>query len=313
MKNLLKTSILTLTLAVFVLSPFAASADSNGKNKAEKEREKIEKRWEKEEKKAEKNEKKIKKDQSNNQNKCLRAWGHLVAFGWIKKNGSVNVDLDNCNFPFGIGKKPGSRATTTDIVAPVISNITSYTGTNKALIVWNTDEKTTGKVYYSTSSPVSLSNSPVIDGVNGALGKSHFAGINGLASSTTYYFIIEAKDKAGNVSRGNQSSFTTKTGSTTPDLVAPIISSINTTVSTSSINVNWQTNEAATSKVYYATSTPINTSTANFVLSGSLVTNHNLKIENLSTSTLFYLMIESVDSATNTATSSSFTATTTAL
>jgi hypothetical protein len=179
------------------------------------------------------------------------------------------------------------------------------------LVVWNTDEKTTGKVYYSTSSPVNLVTAPVVSGVKGLEGKSHFATLSGLASSTTYYFIIEAKDKAGNVTKSSQSTFTTKTGSTTPDTQAPIISLINTTVGTSTIDVTWNTNEPATSKVYYSTTTPINTASSTFVQNGSLVNSHNLKITGLSTSTLYYLMIESVDAAINTATSSTFSTTTT--
>ncbi len=297
MKNLLKTSILTLTLAVFVLSPFGASADSNGKNKSEKEREKIEKRLEKIENKTTKENK-----------RCWNTFFYrMMPFSWVKAN-LDNIDLDNECY-----KSTPKATTTPDTTSPIISNILSRTGQKRALIVWNTNEKATAKIYYSTSSPVNLSTASQTSLNSKRIGgKDHYILINNLAPTTTYYAIIEAKDKAGNTAHSGEFVFTTKSGSIIADTTAPTISSIGSTVSTSSINVSWNTNEVATSKVYYATSTPINTSTANFVLSGSLVTNHNLKIENLSTSTLFYLMIESVDSATNTATSSNFTATTTA-
>ncbi len=312
--KIIRNTLIATSLLLTVASPFVAAADSKNKNKLEREQakieKKIEKQIEKQNKEMEKFERKMNELGNRSENKCLRAWGHLVAFGWIKKNGNVTVDLDNCSFPFGIGKKLGSRATSTDTTAPVISNIASYTGVNKALLVWNTDEKTTGKVYYSTSSPVNLTTAPTVNGVKGLEGKSHFAALSGLASSTTYYFIVEAKDKAGNLSRSNQSSFTTKTSSTTADTIAPTISLISSQVGTSTINVTWQTNEAATSRIYYATSTPINTTSSTFIHSGSLVTNHNLKIENLSTSTLYYLMLESVDSSANVSTSTTFSVTT---
>ena len=217
-----------------------------------------------------------------------------------------------CAFPFGIFKKIGNRASTTpDTIAPVISDILTRAGQTKAIITWRTNEKADGKVYYSTT-PVNLASASVIlANKQGFGGKDSYVLIKGLATSTKYYVVIEAKDKAGNVARSSEFSFTTKSnGSIPPDVVPPVINAISTSVSTSTIDVSWSTNEVATSKVYYSTTTPVSASLSAFVQSGAFVLNHNLKIEGLASSTLYYLLIESTDTSANTATSSQFSTTT---
>ena len=299
--KLFRNGILMFLVIALLTNPVFASADSKGKNK-NKQEEKIEKREEKKNKKSEK----------KDDDKCIYAWGKLIAYGWFKNNPSVNVDLDNCDFPFGIGKKLNRASTTVDTVAPIISNTSVFTGINKAIVYWETNEKTSGKIYYSTSSPVNISTAQTIKSNSNFGDKNHFVAMSNLASSTTYYLIIEAKDKAGNIKRANEITFVTKSSpvSLPTDTTAPNITSINTISGTSTISVFWNTNENSISKVYYATSTPISTSTTNFVYNNTFSTNHNLKIENLATSTTYYLMIEARDSSLNTSTSTTFTSTT---
>lgn len=318
MQKLSSKIFLSVVMFSLLFSSLSVSADSDnkGKSKAEKNEARIEKRIQKESEKQEKREERERKKENkrlanNEETKCLVSWGRLIAFGWLKKNPTLEVNLDNCAIPFGIKKKLSNNSgDTPDTVAPVISNIRSFSGTNRAIVSWETNEKTNGKLYYSTTSPVNIGTSPSIDGRNGLKSKSHFAAISGLATSTTYYFIVEAQDTAGNTTLSNQASFTTKIGTTTLDATSPIISATSTTVATSSITVNWQTNEVATSKVYYSTTTPINTSLAHFVSSGTLLLNHVIKIEGLSTSTPYYLLIESMDASANMATSTQFATTT---
>jgi hypothetical protein len=287
--------------------PIVVMADRGGNNgkKEDKKEQKIEKKIKKEEKKAEKKVAKLQKQSSSN--------GFLhraFPWGWFKNNVE---SLDDINLDDDFRFKRFLRATTSDITAPSVSNIVSRTGIRRALVTWNTNENTSHKLFYSTTSPVNLDNSPfVLGNSNGLMGRDHYALINGLATSTTYYAVIESKDKAGNVGRSSQFSFLTKSGTTTisVDTMSPSISSIFSIVGTSTIDVSWNTNENATSKVYYSTSTPIVASTSPFILSGSFVTNRSLKIQGLATGTLYYLMIESTDSSLNTATSSTFSTTT---
>lgn len=315
MKKLSRNLFLGLMIgSLGILPVFASADDDKGKNRNERDQVKIEKQFRKEAKKREKEKAKEERKNEKKNKSCLKAWGHLIAFGWLNKNSSVEVDLENCSIPFGIAKKlsNGGNSSTPDTVAPTISNIRIFTSHTSAIIAWDTNEKTSGKVYYSSTTPVNINTASVIKSTKGLEGKSHFVSLGGLATGTTYYFIVEAKDKAGNTSTSTQSSFVTKSVSTPIDLTAPIISATSTAVSSTTITVNWTTSEPSTSKVYYSTTTPINTSLSYFVLNASLITNHSIKIEGLSSSTLYHLLIESKDSATNTATSTQFSTTTSA-
>lgn len=106
-------------------------------------------------------------------------------------------------------------------------------------------------------------------------------------------------------------------GTTTPpvvDTTAPVISAIAVSgISTTSASVAWQTNEAATSKIYFGTTTPVNLSTASTVVNNSLVTNRTLNLTGLIASTTYYYVVESRDAANNTATTSTQSFTTAAL
>lgn len=93
---------------------------------------------------------------------------------------------------------------------------------------------------------------------------------------------------------------------TPPDSTAPIISSIHATSTTvSATHIVWVTNEAASSKVTYATTTPISSATFPVtMMNSSLVTSHDLLLGSLTASTTYYYLVSSKDVAENTATSS---------
>lgn len=89
------------------------------------------------------------------------------------------------------------------------------------------------------------------------------------------------------------------------DNIAPSISNISVNVSSTSAVVTWSTNEAASSKVWYATTTPLAiASTTPHAGSTSLVTSHNVALSGLTASTTYHFLVTSADAAGNTATSS---------
>jgi len=96
------------------------------------------------------------------------------------------------------------------------------------------------------------------------------------------------------------------------DTTAPIISSLSVSSATdSSVIITWTTDENATSKVYYATSTPVvATSTTDFVAATAFVTSHSIELTGLMASTTYYFLVESTDASSNTAGSSEFSFTT---
>ena len=97
------------------------------------------------------------------------------------------------------------------------------------------------------------------------------------------------------------------TGTTTPDVIAPVISNlIATSTTASATSITWSTNEPATSKVWYATSTPVVVGSFGVLMTGdnSLVTSHSAGLASLTATTTYYHFAVSSDAAGNTATSS---------
>lgn len=293
LQNKVKTAAVTVLALALVVAPAAGFAKENGLGKQEK------------------------KDKS-----CLKAFGHLVAPGWIKANGKLSVSED-CRLPFGIFKKlnNGNVTTTPDVTIPIISSLSVKVDGTKAKVSWNTNEKTIGAVFYGTTTPIVTHSSAT--STNGGLllgatstnsvrlfdssfSKDHRLQISGLSVSTTYYVVVASRDAAGNVSISGSSSFTTNTSG---DTSSPVISNIVTTVGSSSLKVMWKTNEPATSKIFYGTST-INTVSSLQISSSSLKTDHSLMVSGLATGTMYHLVTQSADASGNVTTSADFTAST---
>lgn len=252
-----------------------------------------------------------------NNNKCIAAYGHLISFGWLKKNEMPQISAD-CLLPFGIAKKirgyyyNHEHATTTpDTNAPVINNISASVGTFSATIYWTTNENSDSTVYWSIYNPVDVASSTTFNVTNNNRVKNHQITLSSLSASTTYYAIVSSKDASGNTSTSSQFSFTTK--SVTSDTIAPVISSTFAIFGSTTAKIIWQTNELATSKVYYGTTTPfsLTASSTNKVFSPDLRYVHFVDLSNLSTSTTYYIVVESHDNSGNTSTSSQFSFTTT--
>lgn len=306
MNTILKKSIgLVMVLSLIASPAFALAKNENAnngnKNKAQKEIKK-ESREEKRENKKDDDDKK-----NNKSTSCFKAWGHLVAAGWIKKNGALTLPT-NCVIPFGISKKfsgNNNNGTTTDTVAPAISNIIITATQTGATIKWTTNESSNSVVYVSTSTPVSTTTATATDG---SLVKNHTLNVSNLATSTIYYVIVTSKDAGGNTGTSGTVSFTTLAPA--PDTTAPTISGVIATVASTTINGWWTTNEPATTRIYYSTTTPINVLTSLFIENTTLVTSHALTVPNLGTSTLYYLIFESKDAAGNIQRTDQFSATT---
>jgi peptidoglycan hydrolase-like protein with peptidoglycan-binding domain len=118
--------------------------------------------------------------------------GHLIAPGWLRKNGGVAPIVPLCQtLPGGIiGKTgsstPGKKATSTEKV--LISNLrANNVGTSTAVINWNTNLSSDSKVWYSSSSPWMLASSTLVS--SGSLVTTHSLNLTGLSTSTTYYYV----------------------------------------------------------------------------------------------------------------------------
>ncbi len=138
--------------------------------------------------------------------------GHLIAPGWLKKQGDIKPIVPICQvLPSGIAKK---LATTTppipvsDTTPPVISSVAgSGIASTTATVGWTTNEQSSSKVYFGTTTPLSLSTAGFF--TNSALVTTHSLGLVGLTASTTCYFVAESKDAANNTATSSEQSFTT--------------------------------------------------------------------------------------------------------
>ena len=220
----------------------------------------------------------------------------------IMKDGKSNTII-RCNgtgtttFPFPF---PTPNPTPNDTTAPVISSITSSPTHQSATVTWITNEVATGKIYYGTTSPLNLSTASTKS--DGSLQTGHSFSLTSLQPNTTYYFVLESKDKKGNTATSSQRSFVTTNA---PDTVAPLISAISFSgVSTSSATITWTTNEGSNSKVYYSTTSPLNSTTALTKIDSALVTGHSVTLTGLNPGTTYFFKVESTDGSSNTTLSS---------
>lgn len=185
-----------------------------------------------------------------------------------------------------------------DTTGPSISAI-SVTGIGQtgATVIWTTNEGATTQVEYGTTAAYGSTTT-----LNSSLVTSHSQVLAGLTAGTVYHYRVLSKDGAGNLSVSGDLTFTT---SAVVDATAPTISGISLSgIGSTSATVFWNTNEAATSKVYFSTSNPFDLSSAANQSNSSLSTSHSIGLSGLSASTTYYYVIQSADAANNTATTS---------
>jgi len=113
---------------------------------------------------------------------------------------------------------------------------------------------------------------------------------------------------AGIAAKIGSATSTPPTATTTPDVIAPVITQIVVTGTTATgTMVTWTTNEPATGKVWYGTSTPVVTTGVPAAVETTLSVGHNLLIDNLTAGTTYYYVVSSTDATGNVATSTEAT------
>lgn len=242
--------------------------------------------------------------------------GHFIAPGYLKKHNSDREENDgeeggDEHGHHGDGDKKENEhegrpfsipcnflPPVTDTTAPVISNVSvSGISTSSATINWTTNESAYGELAYGTSTNYSA-GTPWSTGS----AMSFSQPLSGLTASTTYHYQIGVKDLSGNIATSSDFIFTTAT--VPADTTPPAISSVATgNVASTTASVIWTTDEVATSKVYYGTSTPLVLGTALTGSNSLLVTTHVMPLSGLTASSTYHYVVQSQDGAGNTATS----------
>jgi hypothetical protein len=255
------------------------------------------------------------KEKNRDDKNCFRAYGHLIAPGWLKKNkAEVTLDAD-CKLPFGIHKKLHGNwnhggGTTTDTIAPVIRDINVDPSDEEAVVTWTTNENADSKVFYGTSSTLTVDSAGVMTVSDSDRERNHRLVLQDLEEDTTYYLIVRSRDASGNVATSSRISFTTDESD--EDIIAPIISDIFAVIGNTYARITWHTDEDATSKVYYSTSSPVNvdSNTTLSVESGGMTTDHSILLNNLLEDTQYHVRVESKDDDGNRKVSGEYTFTT---
>jgi hypothetical protein len=191
-----------------------------------------------------------------------------------------------------------------DDEAPVISNLDTDVTDDDLTVTWDTDEDADSVLYLSTTTPVDPEASTTIEVSDATLEQDHELTALNLEEDTTYYGIVTSTDAEGNTATSSQ--FTVTTDEDDDD---PVITNVDWDASSTSINVSWNTNEAANSHVYTSTSTgfAIGDSGVQHTQNASFTTSHNLTITGLNASTTYYHKIVSIDEDGNEATTTQYT------
>jgi len=137
--------------------------------------------------------------------------GLLIAPGIRKKIGYIPAVPTDQELPPGISKKLGEEEEEEeeDTTAPIISDITATsTMVTSTVITWVTDEEADSKVWYDTSTPLTVATStPVASSTDLVL--NHELTLTDLTASTTYYYLVPSADEAGNNATSIEQSITT--------------------------------------------------------------------------------------------------------
>ncbi|HAS84915.1 MAG TPA: hypothetical protein DCS23_02475 [Candidatus Yonathbacteria bacterium] len=143
---------------------------------------------------------------------CVTATGwNVVPVDAYKDNNSANYLGEDCvKLPSSIAKRlqkvigDTTATSTPDIITPIISGLSvSSVATTSATVSWNTNELATGKLWYGTSTPLTLYMQ------NTTPSLSHLFNLIGLTASTTYNLLIESVDGASNTATSTASLTTT--------------------------------------------------------------------------------------------------------
>lgn len=126
----------------------------------------------------------------------------------VGRVGPVTLPVLNAQMRLGINNSA-------DSLSPQIYNLNVSTQSNKANVMWNTNELAFGLVYYSTSPLITSEHFNSVD-VSGQSAitiiaplQSQNVSLTGLQSNTTYYYLVYSTDKTGNVSVSWPSTFHT--------------------------------------------------------------------------------------------------------
>ncbi len=175
-------------------------------------------------------------------------------------------------------------------VSATISNIVATSNSDTSVTIsWDLSEGATGQVEYGLTSNYGLFTTKETSFAF----THHSQVLSGLATGTTYHFVIISTDSSGNTSYSGDLTFTT-TGANTNTLEVSnvVVSSITETGAT----ISWSVNPAATGQIEYG---PSDLYGALSTLEPSYLYSHSQVLSGLSSGTVYHFRILASDSTTS--------------
>lgn len=190
-----------------------------------------------------------------------------------------------------------SAPTSTPSSTPNVSSTVNFSAietesvaTSTVTITWNTDLPASGQVEYGTSEQLGSATSP-----NTTLSTSHSVTITGLTPNTNYIFRVASTPSGANeATLSTNYEFNTlavPTFTTTPANVSAVAA---ISISTSTADITWLTDQAASAEVQYGISTEYGQSASS---SGALATSHMIALSGLAPETTYHYRVKSMNSA----------------
>ncbi|MEK7635363.1 MAG: fibronectin type III domain-containing protein [Patescibacteria group bacterium] len=275
----------------FSLSPALAFADNdNGnKNKSNQEIKEIKKEVKQEQKEIKKEVKKV------------STWGAFMSAMRSNRDGNKFLNWFWWNKNYNNTRDDNNNNQSSSTARIIVSNVAAIDiGTSSSAIRWNTNKLADSKVYYGTTSPVTIGAADTLFVSSGTLLLNHKINLTDLIPDKTYYFKVVSTDSSGNAATSSELSFVTKKQPTADVTLPNILFATNIGSSTSTVSVIWVTNEASNSKIWFGNVSPVSTTTAPIASVDTLSFFHQLSLPSLATSTLYYYTVGSSDAAGNT-------------
>ena len=179
----------------------------------------------------------------------------------------------------------------TDTTPPIIQNIQTTVTNTTATITWSTNEAANSQATYG------VTNSYGETRADATISSTHSLTLTGLTPGSLFHYQVSSADASGNIANSGDLTLTT---ADVVDIVPPIISNVQVSVTDTSATIVWMTNELANSQVFYGLTSEYGLTSA----VGTMVTAHSLVLTGLTPNTSYHYRVSSTDANSNSSSNS---------
>jgi len=219
-------------------------------------------------------------------------------------SGFSNVNLNGVNLASNLTQRIVLQLP--DAAPPVIVTrpVVVHLSDTSVSVGWTTNEPATSRVEFGLGSLTTTLGS-------NTLSTSHSITLTDLSATAIYTYRVSSSDRAGNGPTYSDTGYFT-TQAPPGDITAPVITAgpVVAAVADTSAIIQWSTDEPASSRVEYGSSTSFTNNESSEA--GVFVKNHSIRLSALAPATTYYARVHSIDPDGNATVSSTFSFTTAA-